>query len=88
VKLNFPTSVKIGLVSTIQFVATLQGVASELRQEGYEVTLPQSRPLSPGEILGCTAPVISDVDIFIYLGDGRFHLEAVMIANPTLKAYR
>lgn len=24
----------------------------------------------------------------MYLGDGRFHLEAVMISNPTLKAYR
>ncbi|PNF27788.1 2-(3-amino-3-carboxypropyl)histidine synthase subunit 1 [Cryptotermes secundus] len=88
VKLNFPTNVKIGLVSTIQFVATLQGVANELRREGYEITLPQSRPLSPGEILGCTAPVMSYVDVFIYLGDGRFHLEAAMIANPKLKAYR
>lgn len=88
VKLNFPTNVKIGLVSTIQFVATLQGVANELRQEGYQITVPQSRPLSPGEILGCTAPVMPHVDVFIYLGDGRFHLEAAMIANSKLKAYR
>jgi 2-(3-amino-3-carboxypropyl)histidine synthase len=88
VKLNFSRNVKIGLVSTIQFVATLQGVATELTQDGYQITVPQCRPLSPGEILGCTAPVISHVDIFIYLGDGRFHLEAVMLANPKLKAYR
>ena len=27
-------------------------------------------------------------DILIYLGDGRFHLESAMIANPNLKAYR
>ena len=26
--------------------------------------------------------------IFSYLGDGRFHLEAVMIANPSIPAYR
>jgi 2-(3-amino-3-carboxypropyl)histidine synthase len=88
VKQNFSTDVKVGLVSTIQFVATLQGVAAQLKQEGYQVTVPQSRPLSPGEILGCTAPVISNVDVLIYLGDGRFHLEAAMIANPKLKAYR
>ena len=25
---------------------------------------------------------------FSYLGDGRFHLEAVMIANPAIPAYR
>lgn len=88
VMLNFPKHLKLGLVSTIQFVATLQGVAAELRRDGYQITIPQSRPLSPGEILGCTAPQIPDVDVLIYLGDGRFHLEAAMIANPKLKAYR
>jgi 2-(3-amino-3-carboxypropyl)histidine synthase len=62
-------------------------VAAELKQ-GCQVTVPQSQHLSPGEILGCTAPLISNVDVLIYLGDGRFHLEAAMIANPKLKAYR
>lgn len=28
----------------------------------YEVTIPQARPLSPGEVLGCTAPKLKDVD--------------------------
>jgi 2-(3-amino-3-carboxypropyl)histidine synthase len=28
----------------------------------YEVTIPQSRPLSPGEVLGCTAPKLQDVE--------------------------
>lgn len=28
----------------------------------YDATIPRSKPLSPGEILGCTAPVLSDVD--------------------------
>ena len=28
----------------------------------YETTIPRSKPLSPGEILGCTAPRLSDVD--------------------------
>jgi 2-(3-amino-3-carboxypropyl)histidine synthase len=46
--------------------------------------------LSSGEILGCTAPSVSaaSVDVIVYLGDGRFHLEAAMIANPTLRAFR
>lgn len=26
--------------------------------------------------------------MIIYLGDGRFHLEAIMIANPSIPAYR
>jgi 2-(3-amino-3-carboxypropyl)histidine synthase len=28
----------------------------------YEATIPRSKPLSPGEILGCTAPRLRDVD--------------------------
>jgi len=74
-------------VSTIQFVATLQAVATELRQDGYTIYVPQVKPLSPGEILGCTSPAMKS-ECLIYLGDGRFHLESAMIANPNLLAYR
>ena len=28
----------------------------------YDATIPRSKPLSPGEILGCTAPTLGDVD--------------------------
>ena len=28
----------------------------------YEATIPRSKPLSPGKILGCTAPRMNDVD--------------------------
>ncbi|KAG6829321.1 hypothetical protein H0H92_004924 [Tricholoma furcatifolium] len=54
----------------------------------YDATIPRSKPLSPGEILGCTAPRLDNVDALIYLGDGRFHLESIMIANPTVPAFR
>lgn len=50
---------------------------------------PQARPLSPGEVLGCTAPRIQgEHDAIVFVADGRFHLEALMIANPHLPAYR
>jgi diphthamide biosynthesis enzyme Dph1/Dph2 domain len=88
IRLNFSKDTRLGMVSTIQFAGTLQNVAAELKKEDYQITVPQSRPLSPGEILGCTAPVIKNVDVLIYLGDGRFHLEAAMIANPRLRAFR
>ena len=93
VNLNFSGTApkpRIVLVSTIQFVASLQTAAKELKEK-YEftsITVPQAKPLSPGEILGCTSPIIKDADLLIYLGDGRFHLESAMIANPSLKAYR
>lgn len=88
IKLNFEKSTKIGLVSTIQFVTTLQSVNTELLKEGYHISIPQFKPLSPGEILGCTAPKLKCCDVVIYLGDGRFHLEAAMIANPKVHAYK
>nr|NVI71013.1 putative diphthamide biosynthesis protein 1 [Cucujiformia] len=88
IKQNFPTMTKLTLVSTIQFLTTLQSTAHNLKECGYEVNLPQSKPLSAGEILGCTAPRLRCTDVIIYLGDGRFHLEAIMIANPNTQAYR
>ncbi|KAH8105933.1 putative diphthamide synthesis protein-domain-containing protein [Cristinia sonorae] len=54
----------------------------------YDAIIPQAKPLSPGEILGCTAPPLNDVDALLYLGDGRFHLESIMIANPSVPAFR
>jgi 2-(3-amino-3-carboxypropyl)histidine synthase len=87
-RLNFARQSTIALVSTIQFVSTLQAVVKELQAE-FRVVLPQSKPLSPGEILGCTSPRLpDDTQYLVYLGDGRFHLESVMIANPDVEAYR
>ncbi|XP_045930644.1 2-(3-amino-3-carboxypropyl)histidine synthase subunit 1 isoform X1 [Micropterus dolomieu] len=88
VKFNFPPGQSLAFVSTIQFVAALQAVSAELKPE-YDVLVPQCRPLSPGEILGCTSPRLDHhVNAIIYLGDGRFHLESIMIANPDIPAYR
>lgn len=86
---NFQAGSHIALVSTIQFVAALQSVQQLLSAADYKVTVPQSRPLSPGEILGCTSPKLpTDVVGVVYLGDGRFHLESIMISNPQLPAYQ
>ncbi|XP_010386806.1 2-(3-amino-3-carboxypropyl)histidine synthase subunit 1 isoform X2 [Rhinopithecus roxellana] len=87
-RLTFPPATALALVSTIQFVSTLQAAAQELKAE-YRVSVPQCKPLSPGEILGCTSPRLpKEVEAVVYLGDGRFHLESVMVANPNVPAYR
>lgn len=56
----------------------------------YKVTVPQVKPLSPGEVLGCTSPKLDkdSIDAIVYIGDGRFHLESIMIANPRIPAFR
>ncbi|PFH50534.1 hypothetical protein AMATHDRAFT_3819 [Amanita thiersii Skay4041] len=73
------------LCSTVGEVASYHPRSSKQK---YEITIPQSKPLSPGEILGCTAPRLGEVDAILYLGDGRFHLESIMMANPTIPAFR
>lgn len=110
----------------------------------FQAIVPQAKPLSPGEVLGCTAPSgLATLDfeaamsstnsrrlrqarrnkecsaesttiaaattttvlppssspenstniptrerVMIFIADGRFHLEAAMISNPTLRALR
>jgi diphthamide synthase subunit DPH2 len=73
------------------FLVRLQHARRALAERGFErLIIPQDRPLSAGEILGCTAPSLSEseADAILFVADGRFHLEALMIANPAMPAYR
>ena len=49
------------LMGTIQFRHALMEARRLLRAEpyGYDLTIPQAKPLSPGEVLGCTSPVLA-----------------------------
>lgn len=90
---EFPleTKPRLALLSTIQFVPDLHAIRDDVESHfGKEnVVIPQARPLSPGELLGCTSPDFTDdATILVYVADGRFHLESAMIANPTLPAFR
>jgi 2-(3-amino-3-carboxypropyl)histidine synthase len=79
---------RLSLAGSIQFVASLPPLARELRSFGFEVQIAQSKPLSPGEVLGCTAPRLPDsIEAVVFVCDGRFHLEALMIANPQVSAF-
>ncbi|KAI3703546.1 hypothetical protein L1987_73699 [Smallanthus sonchifolius] len=97
-KLNFNdsiASIQLVLAGTIQFATAIRAVKPELEKLGFRVLIPQSKPLSAGEVLGCTAPTISMSQfnnlgevVLVFVADGRFHLEAFMIANPRIKAFR
>eukprot|EP00668_Euglena_longa_P012021 GGOE01014445.1.p1 GENE.GGOE01014445.1~~GGOE01014445.1.p1 ORF type:complete len:402 (-),score=116.54 GGOE01014445.1:237-1442(-) len=91
VRKEIPSSARAVLVSTIQFIGSLRVAVEQLRDHFvHPITVPQNRPLSGGELLGCTSPQLDGkgFDVVVYLGDGRFHLESFMIANPQLKAYK
>lgn len=75
---------------TIQFASAIQLAKQQLAAEYPALLIPKAPPLSPGEVLGCTAPVLptGSADVIVFVADGRFHLEAIMIANPTVPALR
>nr|CCA23456.1 diphthamide biosynthesis protein 1 putative [Albugo laibachii Nc14] len=89
VKMTLSAKKKLALMGTIQFGNAIT-IASEKLAPCYEkVVVPQVKPLSPGEVLGCTSPLLhQDVDAMVFIADGRFHLESAMIANPSIPAYR
>ena len=85
---NFPTAHSLTLFSTIQFAASLQHAAPLLAAHFPSVSIPQCRPLSKGEVLGCTSPPLDittqcdERTPIVFVADGRFHLESLMIHNP------
>lgn len=62
-------------MGTIQFSSSIHQVHSRLKDYFSSMAVPQIKPLSPGEVLGCTSPVIEGVDALVFIADGRFHLE-------------
>ncbi|KAK4805015.1 hypothetical protein SAY86_004832 [Trapa natans] len=84
----------IVLAGTIQFATAIRAAKPELEKLGFNVFIPQAKPLSAGEVLGCTAPKLpvnyssDDRTVSVFVADGRFHLEAFMIANPEIRTFR
>mmetsp|Transcript_13334 Transcript_13334/g.15289 ORF Transcript_13334/g.15289 Transcript_13334/m.15289 type:complete len:410 (+) Transcript_13334:112-1341(+) len=74
----------LALLGTIQFRQGLVQAKIILEERGYQSRLPQVKPLSPGEVLGCTSPKDIEEDIVVFCADGRFHLEATLISNPQI----
>ncbi|ETW04860.1 hypothetical protein H310_03980 [Aphanomyces invadans] len=87
-KLTFPPETKLALMGTIQFATAMHVALTELKAHFKDIVVPQAKPLSPGEVLGCTSPQFPDREALVFVADGRFHLESAMIANPSVKAYR
>jgi 2-(3-amino-3-carboxypropyl)histidine synthase len=82
---------RIALLGTVQFRHGLAEISDLLKAEGFgHVDIPQVKPLSPGETLGCTSPIISEPSVVCFVADGRFHLESTLISNPKtiLACYR
>lgn len=85
----FGPHTRLALCGTIQFAGCLPAVRDALAPHFLSVLVPQCKPLSAGETLGCTSPNLAGVaDVVAFVADGRFHPESVMIANPNVPLYR
>ena len=88
---TFPIDTKLAIMGTIQFGPAVYQIATKLKELSFSnISIPQAKPLSMGETLGCTSPILSvkDYAALVFIADGRFHLESAMIQNPDVKAYR
>lgn len=88
---NTPTT--LYLLATIQFRHALSYIQKEMKNDPNNshltVIIPQVKPLSPGEVLGCTSPRLTHNNNnsrirCLFIADGRFHLESTLISNPHL----
>ncbi|KAF4673265.1 Diphthamide biosynthesis protein 1 [Perkinsus olseni] len=85
-----PEQRPVALMATVQFSQMLDEAKDIMRRkygwEADDLFVPQIKPLSKGETLGCTAPSLDDrAKTIYYVADGRFHLEGAMLASPTIK---
>jgi 2-(3-amino-3-carboxypropyl)histidine synthase len=74
---------KIGLVSTIQFLDSLEAAKEFLEKNGKSVKIGKGN-LNPGQVLGCDVSsaksIQNEVDSFLFIGSGKFHALGVALA--------
>jgi len=67
---------RIGLVSALQFLDSLEKAKKFLEKKGKTVKIGKGRS-NPGQILGCdissAKSIESQVDAFLFIGSGKFH---------------
>lgn len=84
---------KIGLTTTVQHVQALDGAKDLLIRNGKMVEIGDAGKLSyPGQVIGCdysnAKSIAKDVQVFLFIGGGRFHALGVALATtkPTVVA--
>lgn len=58
VRLNFERGSRLVIAGTIQFASSIQAARRELAGDYPSLAVPQAKPLSPGEVLGCTGAAL------------------------------
>ena len=90
---------KIGIVTTVQFLDTMEKITQHLEKNQKKVFIDKDKQKNKGQILGCDVSaaikIQSKVDAFLYIGSGRFHpigaalktTKDVFCFNPTTNIF-
>jgi len=83
-----PKHKKLAIYSAIQFIPNQKEVILLLKEKGFDViTTKPDRTSFQGQILGCDSYDdnlklnLNEIDGFIYIGDGYFHPNALLLAQ-------
>ena len=75
---------KVAFCTTTQFIPQLDAMLKQLEDNGIKTVIFKGRHTSsPGQVLGCDAPIIrnDEADSFLYVGDGFFHPNEMLLHN-------
>ena len=76
---------KLGLVTTAQFLDTIEEIKAYLEKSNKEIFIDKLKQKNAGQLLGCdvgAAEKIQDkVDAFLYIGSGEFHPLGVALST-------
>lgn len=79
---------KIALYTTIQFLGQLGDIILQLKKAGKKNIIKENKnyyydgkKTKKGHLLGCSLEVVNDADAFLFVGDGDFHPQAILLNN-------
>ncbi|MFH1400321.1 MAG: diphthamide synthesis protein [Nanoarchaeota archaeon] len=74
---------RVVLFTTIQYVKQIDAIKAQLALKGVKVDIVKTRHTAhPGQIYGCNIePLRTRCDAFVFVGDGLFHPNALLIGN-------
>jgi 2-(3-amino-3-carboxypropyl)histidine synthase len=77
---------KIALFTTVQFLDSIAGIKKQVEKKGKKILLLKAEHTKyPGQLLGCNIKTFDEskdsFDAFLYIGDGLFHPQALMLKN-------
>ena len=82
----------VGLITTVQYTHLLNKVKNILEKNGRKVFISKGKLMKyPGQIIGCdigaAKNIEKDVEAFLFIGSGEFHIEPLILLGKNVFVY-